>query len=158
MFINSIVALLKRGMKSFGYAQNLNRKSIESEGQNMEIIALSRAARIANHLFMNSDSLYEEDDKSKEKATMEDELISRRRLKNMLNAVAMEHHETHIPLVEHDFRELIDKTEVVDSVKHGRWKDSLYEKKCSECNFGISKQLVSQYYYCPRCGAKMDGE
>ncbi len=44
----------------------------------------------------------------------------------------------------------------VEPIKHGRWKDSLYKKICSECNFGISKQFVSWCYYCPRCGAKMD--
>lgn len=54
----------------------------------------------------------------------------------------------------------------VVEVKHGRWmvpscEIKIFEDKyviCSECNVMIPviKEL-DMYYFCPRCGAKMDG-
>lgn len=35
------------------------------------------------------------------------DLIDRNKLIKALNKISMEHHESHIPMVEHDFRELI---------------------------------------------------
>ena len=43
-----------------------------------------------------------------------DDLISRRRLIKGLNELGQEMHKTNIPMVEHDFRELIDKQPAVD--------------------------------------------
>lgn len=47
--------------------------------------------------------------------------IDRAELINALNKLAMERHEKHIPLVEHDFRELIHQAKSVDD-------DEDYEK------------------------------
>ena len=86
------------------------------------------------------------------------DLIDRAALIKALNKVAMEHHESHVPLVEHDFRELIHKAEAVD-IKHGKWirhiKSGLHYMECSCCN----NRILSIYMigdYCPNCGAKME--
>lgn len=42
------------------------------------------------------------------------DLIDRDALIKALNELAMEHHESHVPLVEHDFRELIRKAKHAD--------------------------------------------
>lgn len=42
------------------------------------------------------------------------DLIDRTELIKALNKVAMEHHERHVPLVEHDFRELIHQAKRVN--------------------------------------------
>jgi hypothetical protein len=42
----------------------------------------------------------------------------------------MFHHETHIPMVEHDFRELIDNMPTVDAVPVVRCKDCKWYKGC----------------------------
>lgn len=57
----------------------------------------------------------------------------------------------------------------VVEVKHGRWIDRMldnfrkYECACSECGaryIGNYDQYCEpdEFYYCPRCGAKMDGD
>lgn len=48
--------------------------------------------------------------------------IDRNELINNLNKVAMEHHERHVPMVEHDFRELIHNAKTIDL-------DSSYENE-----------------------------
>lgn len=45
------------------------------------------------------------------------DLIDRSELLKALNKVSMEHHETGVPMVEHDFRELIVNSPVVDTDK-----------------------------------------
>ena len=42
------------------------------------------------------------------------DLIDRTELIKALNKVAMEHHERHVPMVEHDFRELIHNAKTID--------------------------------------------
>ena len=42
------------------------------------------------------------------------ELIDKSELIKALNKVAMKCHERHVPMVEHDFRELINNAKVVD--------------------------------------------
>ena len=42
------------------------------------------------------------------------DLIDRAELIKSLNKVAMEHHESHVPMVESDFRKLICEAEIVD--------------------------------------------
>lgn len=54
---------------------------------------------------------------------------------------------------------LIEVSEDVQPVKHGKWGDSIAKygilrHKCSVCN----KYSHMAYNYCPNCGAKMDGE
>lgn len=56
------------------------------------------------------------------------------------------------------FCNLVKRQPSIDAVKHGRWITVDYEEPrrygCSEC-----KRLVWQLEnYCPRCGARMDGE
>ena len=68
----------------------------------------------------------------------------------------------------------IPKADVVE-VKHGRWKDRAYLNdyiwaECSNCGFieenikvvklGCSSTdfVGVKWYYCPKCGAKMDSE
>ena len=100
------------------------------------------------------------------------ELIDKRMLIDAFNRVAMFHHETHIPMVEHDFRELINNMPTVDAVlfeKHGNWIDTgPGECKCSVCGHvhyirgcarsKASKCLTKLCKYCSNCGAKMDGK
>lgn len=67
---------------------------------------------------------------------------------------------------------LIQETPTVDAVlvKHGYWKkvkcDTILDKavfshalQCSECGkYKFKKELIIQkFYFCPNCGAKMDG-
>lgn len=52
----------------------------------------------------------------------------------------------------------VDAEEVV----HGRWVDEYPYVRCSECNAEwincITDNEPKLFYYCPNCGAKMDGE
>lgn len=48
-----------------------------------------------------------------------------------------------------------DKEEPADHLKHGKWTMLAGDYcVCSECN----KTSTQTYYFCPECGAKMDGE
>lgn len=98
------------------------------------------------------------------------ELIDKRELLNALNAESMKHHKSTIPMVEHDFRELINKMPTGDAVlfeKHGNWIDTgPGECKCSVCGHvhyirgaahsKASKCLTKLCKYCSNCGAKME--
>ena len=42
----------------------------------------------------------------------------------------------------------------VVEVKHGRWVEGRSLEKCSVCG----KKGFPDWYYCPKCGARMDGE
>lgn len=52
----------------------------------------------------------------------------------------------------------------VQEIKHGKWK-LCYEDwrmqiagdECSACGFQHYGTCISDYHYCPNCGAKMDG-
>lgn len=57
------------------------------------------------------------------------DLIDRAELIKALNKVAMEHHERHVPMVEHDFRELIHQAE---SVNVSKTTDKEYEQEMEE--------------------------
>lgn len=51
----------------------------------------------------------------------------------------------------------------VQEVKHGKWEQcgKLEGKtvlKCSQCSQGITERFSPKYFYCPNCGAKMDGD
>lgn len=51
----------------------------------------------------------------------------------------------------------------VKEVKHGKWEEcgKLEGKtvlKCSQCSQGITERFSPKYFYCPNCGAKMDGK
>ena len=49
----------------------------------------------------------------------------------------------------------IDAVEVV----HGVWeKTSINLSACSNCGNCVLTERTSGYFYCPNCGAKMDGE
>ena len=52
----------------------------------------------------------------------------------------------------------VDAVEVV----HGRWIDEYPYVRCSECNAEWvncrTDNEPSLFYYCPNCGAKMDGD
>lgn len=60
--------------------------------------------------------------------------------------------------------DLFDDIQTVDAepVRHGRWievdspGDCCY--RCSECGFIRDAYLLDISNYCPKCGAKMDGE
>ena len=68
------------------------------------------------------------------------------------------------------FENVLEKTDVADvqPVKHGRWKQKketlgrgpmyaeIYVWECTACK-SITPVDVDKYYYCPVCGAKMDG-
>ncbi len=62
-----------------------------------------------------------------------------------------------------DIRELLDEIEDIPAadvapVRHGKWifrSDVYGVAYCSECDYEIHG---NDTYYCPYCGAKMDGE
>ena len=88
------------------------------------------------------------------------DLIDRAALLGALNKLAMEHHESHVPLVEHDFRELIhnaERVEVPDMSahwcdRHGNPTGRFTSVYCSACG-GWSEQIMK---YCAYCGARME--
>ena len=63
---------------------------------------------------------------------------------------------------------IIQGMETVDAVpvRHERWmpkfdgafKGGAYWFECSGCNRTVPGGLQSGYYYCPNCGARMDGK
>ena len=63
-----------------------------------------------------------------------------------------------------DIIDIIDEAPTVDAVEvvHGRWIDEYPYVRCSECNAEWvncrTDNEPSLFYYCPNCGAKMDGE
>ena len=88
------------------------------------------------------------------------DLIDRAELIKALNKVAMEHHESHIPMVEHDFRELVNSAEHIHVRElsahwcdaHGNSTKQLRSVYCSAC--GQWSEYSTQY--CGNCGAKME--
>ena len=50
----------------------------------------------------------------------------------------------------------------VQAVCHGRWKltNNPSFRKCSECGAWWSSDIADNYFtkYCPKCGARMDGD
>lgn len=60
------------------------------------------------------------------------------------------------------FLNLIDKTSTADvaEVKHGQWWRYGYKYECSICRAKINLDgtpIQNGMYYCPNCGARMDG-
>ena len=53
----------------------------------------------------------------------------------------------------------VDDMPTVDAVPvvHGRWIKRHNEKKCSRCEFTYYSNN-DYWFYCPKCGAKMDGK
>ena len=64
----------------------------------------------------------------------------------------------------YDIINRIDEQPTVDAVEvvHGRWIDEYPYVRCSECNAEwINCRTDNEpkvFYYCPNCGAKMDGD
>ena len=59
----------------------------------------------------------------------------------------------------------IEKAPTVDAVEvvHGRWEDFCRDKMCccSVCKAEFDNtcnEIHDEWYYCPNCGAKMDGD
>ena len=73
------------------------------------------------------------------------------------------HHHTEYEILanhhmEHDvFMDLVDCAPTVDAVEvvHGHW--SILDENCCVCSV-CHNHSIQDYYYCPECGAKMDGE
>ena len=90
------------------------------------------------------------------------DLIDRAELLKEFYKVAREHHESHIPMVEHDFREVIYSVEPIYVRElsahwcdgHGNRTKALYSVYCSAC--GKWSEYATQY--CGNCGAKMEGD
>lgn len=90
------------------------------------------------------------------------DLIDRAELLKEFYKVAREHHESHIPMVEHDFREVIHSVEPIYVRElsahwcdaHGNNITQLRSVYCSAC--GKWSEYATQY--CGNCGAKMEGD
>ena len=89
---------------------------------------------------------------------MNNDLISRSALKAELMKRAVSCPKSHIRA----YGSCISALEVspavdAEPVRHGKWLYVGYGKPdawdCSECSVMVAKQ----HFYCPRCGAKMDG-
>ena len=47
----------------------------------------------------------------------------------------------------------------VAPVRHGRWNDwEVFWKECSCCQYRTQKINAREYFFCPKCGAKMNLE
>lgn len=65
-------------------------------------------------------------------------------------------------------RKILNDAPTVDAVEvvHGEWqfgnRNGQYGYYCSKCNTGFTGEnahwIAKEHLYCPRCGAKMDGE
>lgn len=75
------------------------------------------------------------------------DLIDRRELIKALNKVSMEHHKSHIPMVEHDFRELIDQADGIGIAKP--WEPEKYGKWIDRSREGTNRRY--KRYQCPKC-------
>ena len=60
-------------------------------------------------------------------------------------------------LLESMIEQLIKETPAIDAVEvvHGRW--SFIGENCCVCSV-CHKHAIADYYFCPECGAKMDGD
>lgn len=63
-----------------------------------------------------------------------------------------------------DIVEIICPESEVVKVKHGKWKECFEDwrkqiagDECSVCGFQHYGTSITNYNYCPNCGAKMDG-
>ena len=58
--------------------------------------------------------------------------------------------------------EVLKQTKTVDAVEvvHGRWVDAygIRKSKCTSCGVAFGRVMDADCYYCPNCGAKMDGD
>ena len=65
-----------------------------------------------------------------------------------------------------DFEEKLKSMPTIDAepVRHGKWECTyspngfLLEQTCSECGLTFEEPSGVDYNYCPRCGARIDGE
>ena len=63
-----------------------------------------------------------------------------------------------------DFYAMISNAPTVDAVEvvHGRWVNEYPYVRCSECNAEWFNSRTDNepmlFYFCPNCGAKMDGD
>lgn len=58
------------------------------------------------------------------------------------------------------FKRIIADSPAADvvPVRHGRWNDwEVFWKECSYCKYRTQKINAREYFFCPKCGAKMDG-
>lgn len=47
----------------------------------------------------------------------------------------------------------------VQEVRHGQWKDANETFECSICGYSFENEgYMHFFYFCPTCGARMDGE
>ena len=52
---------------------------------------------------------------------------------------------------------IVECTDTIDPVKHGKWVSDGFTWRCSECGKTYWGRLAQPWNYCPNCGAKMDG-
>lgn len=46
----------------------------------------------------------------------------------------------------------------IEPVRHGRWIETMSGYKCRCCNSVLSSERAVYWKYCPKCGARMDGD
>ena len=98
----------------------------------------------------------------------EKRLIDPNALMKEIEKVYSDHYEMSYDQHIHDFfnavRRRIRRCSTVDAVEvvHGRWIDEYPYVRCSECNAEWincrTDNEPKMFYYCPNCGAKMDGD
>ena len=63
-----------------------------------------------------------------------------------------------------ELHDMIEELPSAEPVRHGKWECTyspngfLLEQTCSECGLTFEEPSGVDYNYCPRCGARIDGE
>lgn len=74
------------------------------------------------------------------------------------NALIAEYYRVHIG-EPGKARKLIADAPDVEPVRHGRWNDwEVFWKECSCCGYRTQKINAREYFFCPKCGTKMNEE
>ena len=90
-----------------------------------------------------------------------DEYIKRGEIRRAYEKLARSYMHGEPYIADWKFDEMIEELPAADvvPVRHGRWNDwEVFWKECSYCRYRTQKINAREYFFCPKCGAKMDLE